>query len=249
VLAVSDLMAGQMQQALPAAQFMGSVNALAMLRSGTAEVAIVAIPDGKALPEQFECIPFAYEVASVVVNDTNPLRKISLHSLTSIYSRTNNSIEKWGALGLTEGWATRSISAHMPDNSSGITAHLFVSMTLVNTPVSDSVGRFQTQTQVEAIASSQPSCLIIMRGVNVPPGARALEVSRTSAQDDYAYPPTQDSIFFGDYPLRLPFYIVIPKDAPQATRATVAKLLGDDIAAALEKAGFVPVPASERHRD
>jgi phosphate transport system substrate-binding protein len=74
--------------------------------------------------------------------------------------------------------------------------------------------------------------------------ATLLQVSRSDK--DVAFSPTVENIHTGDYPLRMSFYIACRPDRLGELGTVVALLLGDESAAGLEKAGFVPVPAKNR---
>ena len=55
----------------------GSLPALDRLRSDEIDLAIVAIPDEDEVPrDEFNIYPFAYDVAVIVVNDSNPIDEI-----------------------------------------------------------------------------------------------------------------------------------------------------------------------------
>jgi ABC-type phosphate transport system substrate-binding protein len=227
--------------------FEGSVNALAALREGRADLAIIAVPDGQPLPADLVCKPLVFDVATVVVNDSNPLTEINLRTLAMVLARSSASSDKWGVLGLKDPWASRSITVYLPDASNGITLPLLRSMTVISGKFSDSAGVWTTKDQMEHIVREQPSSIVVMRGNNVPGGGRALGISLKDGKDQFAYRPTQDSVFYGDYPLRLPFYIAVRKDAPQPVLDLEKVLLSDASATLFDAAGFVPVPVSERN--
>jgi len=229
----------------PDSAFEGSINALAELQAGDADVVLVAVPDGKPLPEGMVCIPFAFEVAAVIVNDGNPTKQITLRALASAFAKSGGA-DKWGNLGLKDVWAERNIAAYVPKSSNGVTLDLFRSMTIKNGAFRDGLNVWTGRGQIEHIVREQAQCLVIMRGIDVPAGGRALLVSESTDQDTFPYPPTESSVFYGDYPLRLPFYIVMRKDAPQQVKDFATVMLSDETAKAMSGAGFVPAPKSER---
>lgn len=226
--------------------FEGSVNALSAMRDGHADLAIIAVPDGQKLPEDFECTPFVFDAAIVVVNENNPLREINLRQLAQILARSG-SLDKWGGLGLRDPWETRAITVYLPDSSTGVTLQLLRCMTIMSGPMKDGIGTLASPEQTAQIVRDQTSSMVVIRGLVAPLGGRALAVSLKDGADQYAYLPTQDSIFYGDYALRLPFFIAVKKDAPKEVRDVVDALLTDATADVLGAAGFIPVPKSERH--
>ncbi|MFA5257019.1 MAG: substrate-binding domain-containing protein [Opitutales bacterium] len=229
----------------PANAFEGSISALAEVRDGTADLALVAVPDGETPPDDMVCIPFAFDVATVVVNNGNPIKQITLRTLASAFARSGGA-DKWGSLGLKDVWAERSIAAYIPESSSGVTLDLFRSMTIKNGSFRDGLNVWTSRDQLEHIVREQAQCLVILRGIDVPNGGRALLVSETDGQEIFPYPPTESSVFYGDYPLRLPFYIVFRKDASQQVKDFAALMLSDETAKTLSAAGLVPAPKSER---
>ena len=76
----------------------GSLPALDRLRSDEIDLAIIAVPEGTEVPrEEFSVYPFAYDVAVLVVNESNPIDEISLSHLGGIYGTNEEfSFNTWG---------------------------------------------------------------------------------------------------------------------------------------------------------
>ena len=227
--------------------FEGSVSALAAIRNGAIDLAIIAVPDGQQPPEDLVSVPFAFDVATVMVNDSNPLKEISLPTLAAVLSKDSASTDKWGALGLKEPWDTRSITIYLPATSSGVTLQLLRSKTIVGGQFKESVGTWANKDVMGQIVAGQTASIVVMRGIKIPGGGRALSISAKDGADQYAYQPTRASVFYGDYALRLPFYIVTRPDASPEVKSLINDLLSDKTADLLESNDFVPVPKSERH--
>jgi ABC-type phosphate transport system substrate-binding protein len=89
----------------------GSIPAMSQLRNDEAQLAFVARPDdGKFELEGYKIIPFAYQVAVIVVNDNNPLSELSLKQLGGVFGASSEQYYgRWGELGLAGNMATRSI--------------------------------------------------------------------------------------------------------------------------------------------
>ena len=75
-------------------------------------------------------------------------------------------------------------------------------------------------------------------------GVHLLLVSRRD--NEAAFSPTPENIHAGDYPLRLPFCIVFRPEKTAVLLPMLRFLLGDEVAANLAAAEFVPVPANAR---
>ncbi len=248
-LQISDLLGNSIESVLPAGAsfgFSGSIVSLEQLKKGEPRLVIAAIPDGQALPEDMICIPFAFDVVSVVVNNSNPLKEIHVAQLARIYSASSDSADKWGQVGLADAWKERRISACLPPQSEWVTMQIFDKNIMGGAALREGLTIIPTRAVLEQTVREQSQSIVIMRGVNIPDGGKTLAITRGSGADAYSYQPTESGIFFGDYFLRLPFYIVLRKDASEQTRALAAELLSDNVAAALAKAGFVPAPKSER---
>ena len=73
----------------------------------------------------FASFPFAYDVAVIAVNESNPINDISLASLGGIFgSNEEFNYNSWGDLGLS-GWGSRSIKALAGQNDESISLELF----------------------------------------------------------------------------------------------------------------------------
>lgn len=247
-LIISDLLEEPMKSTLPASipcRYAGSMVALEELREGRADIVVAAIPDGTPLPEGMVCIPLAFESAVAVVNSSNPLEKISLQDLGSIFIGAE-SVEKWGALGLSDAWRGRSISVFIPSPGESMTVPLFRSVAMQGKPMREGASVITSVSQLETVVREQSQSITLLRGLSVPSGGRALAIT---GADGFAYPPTESSVFYGDYPLRLPFYVVLRQDAAAHVLETLAILLDNQVADTLAKFGFVPSPTSERDVD
>ncbi|HVU24665.1 MAG TPA: phosphate ABC transporter substrate-binding protein, partial [Opitutus sp.] len=64
--------------------------------------------------------------------------------------------------------------------------------------------------------------------------------------NEIAYAPTPEHVHAGNYPLRLPLWLVVRRAAAAADLEFLQFLVGDDVARALERAGFVPLPRQAR---
>jgi len=75
-------------------------------------------------------------------------------------------------------------------------------------------------------------------------GLHVLLVARDDK--DVAFGPTPENIHTGDYPIRLPFYIVFKPERAAELVGVVNTLLDEPVAVELTKLGYVPVPANFR---
>ena len=185
-------------------------------------------------------------MAILVVNPGNPLKEVSLDDLKTALAASAGAC-KWSVLKSDISWADRNVVFYLPSPSQGITLQMVLSRTLRDKPIRDGAIYMAAKDKPDAILREQADCLMLLRGIRVPESGHALQISEKSGKDSFSYAPTESSVFYGDYPLRLSFYIVTKKDASGDVRSAVAFLLSDDAAAKLEADGYVAVPKSERN--
>lgn len=225
----------------------GSRSGLDDLRAGRADLAVVVFaPDEPPPDKEFRLIPLAYQVAVFAVNDDNPVRQVSFAQLGGMYGeKESTSFRKWGGLGAKGVWAEKSISLNIVEDPDSLSLDLF-RHTVLNTP------------QLKTTILEQPSVEELLRKVRTDDtciglfprrladaaGVHVLLIARD--EKDVPFGPTPANIHTGDYPLRLPFFIAFNPLRAGELAPVAATLLSDDTAAALEKSGFVAVPANGR---
>ena len=225
----------------------GSLGALDAVRAGRADLAVVAVASIEGAPESgMRLIPLAYQVAVVAVNAGNPLRQMSLDQLGGVFGdKEPTDHRQWGSLGLTNEWAEKSIVANFVEDSNSLALDLF-RQTVLHVP------------ELKSTVALQPSYQELLRRVRVDEtciglfprplldaeGVQVLLIARSDR--DVPFGPTAENIHNGDYPLRLPFFIAFKAERAVELAPVVARLLGDEVAAALEQAGFVAVPGNAR---
>lgn len=246
---ITDLWEEPVKEVMPEGmdyKVQGSIVSLDMLASGEAEIALIPIPDGREFPQGMVCIPVAFDVVSILVNESNPLEKISLPELARVYSSRSDGAVKWGDLGLTGIWEERTINACVLDSSEWMAMQLFRNYTVQDGLMRDGLITLSARKVLEQTVGEQSTSIVIMRGIDIPAGGRALAISRDNGADSFSYQPTESSIYFGDYAMRLPFYVVMKADADESTRKVAELLLSDAMADELAKFGYIPAPKTER---
>jgi ABC-type phosphate transport system substrate-binding protein len=226
------------------AEALNSMEALRRIRSGEADLAIIATPDGTGLPEDLHCAPFAYEVTIIVVNNSNPLKETTLDALANALSASGGST--WKVFGIDGMRGENHFVLHLPDSNSSMTQQILRSHSFRQGSFKENAVILSANDDPELAMREQADCLMALRGLQVPQSGHALQIA-SSSETAFAYPPTESSVFYGDYPLRLPFYIVTRKNAPSPVADLEEALLSDSAAQTLAEAGYVPVPKSERN--
>ncbi len=229
------------------AEFIGSVPGKEKLKEGQADLAVLAAPDDTHLPAgNFKSIPIAYEVAFIVVDKQNPITEISMKQLASIYgARGNAELGRWGELGLTGAIAQRSITPLALDNDESVVLEMFKYRVLDSGSLKPNVTRVKSNLQLMELVSSDNGAIAITNRVIHKDKLRALQVSSV---DEFAFGPSPENVCYGQYPLRLTYYLVYPRDKQDELHEILRLLLGQEQAEAFEKQGFVALPENVRKR-
>ena len=226
----------------------GSLPALDRLRSDEIDLAIVAVPEGDELPrDEFNIYPFAYDVAVIVVNDSNPIDEISVARLGGIFgSNEELNLNTWGELGLS-GWESRNIKALAGINDKSIALELFKHSIFKGGGLKPNVSVVK-DTEIEDLIGSDVASIAILSRVPENSNIKVLMVS--SSGDTYApaFGPTDDNVHYGDYPIRLSFYILYNARDDVKVRSTIRELLNDEVATSLRANDFIALPDTLRRK-
>ena len=226
----------------------GSLPALDRLRSDEIDLAIVALPEGDEVPrDEFNIYPFAYDVAVIVVNDSNPIDEISVARLGGIFgSNEELNLNTWGELGLS-GWESRNIKALAGINDKSIALELFKHSIFKGGGLKPNVSVVK-DTEIEDLIGSDVASIAILSRVPENSNIKVLMVS--SSGDTYApaFGPTDDNVHYGDYPIRLSFYILYNARDDVKVRSTIRELLNDEVATSLRANDFIALPDTLRRK-
>lgn len=224
----------------------GSLPALDRLRSNEIDMAVIAVPVGNEVPrDEFRVYPFAYDVAVIAVNANNPLNEISIARLGGIYGSSEEyNFNSWADMGLS-GWGSRKIKPMAGQEDASISLELFKYSVLEAGGMKPSVVMVKDH-EVEAILEADPASIAIMSRL---PDSKKIKTLMVSASDETpAYGPTADNIHFGDYPIRLSFYIIFNPRDEERLRSLLRLFLDDSIASALQTNNVFPLPSTVRRK-
>jgi ABC-type phosphate transport system substrate-binding protein len=255
-IAASDLLADYISEPLQtygeehSIQFkvdsIGSLPALDRLRSDEIDLAIIAVPEEGEIPrEEFRIYPFAYDVAVVAVNKSNPINEISLSRLGGIFgSDEENHFTSWGDLGLS-GWGNRSIKAMATQTDSSISLELFKFSVLRGGQMKTTIAPVE-DSEVEGLLLSDAASIAIMPRL---PGSSKLKALMISTEaDGPAFGPTDDNVHYGDYPIRLAFYTVYNERDEARLKQVLRVLLSDEVASQLRDQSLFALPDTVRRK-
>ncbi len=239
-------------------QAAGSSTAPPALVAGTTRIGLMSRPMREQEQREFEHkygypplgIPVALDAMGIVVHRDNPLEKISLRQLDSIFSAThacnsNPSLE-WGDLGLSGQWAARQISPYGRSATSG-TYGAFRRIALCG-------GDFRLD------VSEQPGSASIIQAVGATPGGIGYASFSTASpmvkqlpvsteESPMAISPSRTSIRDGRYPLTRALYIYVNRvpgqPLPTLEQAFLSLIMSRQGQQSILREGYVPLPESQ----
>ena len=197
--------------------------------------------------DEFNIYPFAYDVAVIVVNDSNPIDEISVARLGGIFgSNEEFNLNTWGELGLS-GWGSRNIKALAGINDNSIALELFKHSIFKGGGLKPNVSMVK-DTEIEDLIGSDAASIAILSRMPENSNIKVLMVS--SGGDTYApaFGPTDDNVHYGDYPIRLAFYILHNARDDVKLRTTIRELLNDEVATSLRANDFIALPDTVRRK-
>ncbi len=227
-------------------QMRGSYLGLPALLEGKSDVAVIALPRGKKLPDGLVSFPLCYQVAVVVVNAINPIEEITTAQLYNIYSNnTKTRYEAWTNLGISDA-GLRNIMAITTSFYDSIVIELFKAEALNGTNLGGWVSMVNKKADLINVIRTNNSAIAILGRISESDMIKILPVSKSGAGKGYAFRPEIESIFNGDYPLTIPFYVVCKKENVKKVKPLVKILLDDEIATLLDKSDFYSAPKNSR---
>jgi ABC-type phosphate transport system substrate-binding protein len=257
-IAASDLLADYIQASLEAygeenemtflVDSIGSLPALDRLRSDEIDLAIIAVPEASEVPrEEFSIYPFAYDAAVIVVNGSNPIDEISLSHLGGIFGTNEEfSFNTWGDLGLS-GWGSRNIKPLAGTSDDSIALELFKYSVFKGGAIKPSVAMVKAS-EIENLLRSDAASIAILSRMPENSSVKVLMVSDGDSDDTPAFGPSDDNVHYGDYPIRLAFYIAYNERDTAKLRPVIRELLDDEVAASLRENDLIALPDTVRRK-
>ncbi len=255
-IAASDLLADYIAEPLQAygdehsiefnIDSIGSLPALDRLRADEIDMAIIAVPEDTDVPrDEFRIYPFAYDVAVVAVNESNPINEISMSRLGGIFGSDEEfNYTSWGDLGLS-GWGNRSIKALAGQTDESISLELFKFSVLRGGQMKTTVAEVK-DSEVEDLLTSDAASIAILPRLPKSPKVKALMISTEA--DGPAFGPTDDNVHYGDYPIRLAFYVVYNGRDEARVKEVLRVLMSDEVADALRENYLFALPDTVRRK-
>ena len=254
-LAGSDLLGPAIQEALQEQlaasgvdvemSLEGSLMAFEKMQEGTVDAAILAVPDGGSPLPPGRSYPFCFQVVAFAVHATNPVTELTYSQLASLFVK-DGVLNNWSDLTPALEWRDRKISLWTVRSNDAITLEIFNATVLNGRPLKGSVRFAVNDTEVlQSTLVEDPSSLMAVPSIPLTPSIRFVGIRED--ESGQAYTPSEDNVLFGDYPLRLPFYLVVQDSVSgEDLGKLVRAIYSPEVTTALRAVNYLPVSATEQ---
>lgn len=227
----------------------GSVQGRKLLEDGSAQLAILAIPQGDTAPSGFPQFTFASQIAMVVVHNTNPIAELSVAQLASIFGQAGQrNTRQWSELELGGAWTSRTINLSAVRGNQLLTMEIFTSEVMQDYDYKSQLRFFpDSETLIQSTAEDAATISIMPYRKRLDSRLKIVAVKNTDA--DFSYRPTPEAVQFGDYPLTLSFVLFYAEADRERLKPFLRTLLSDTLATALESAGYIPMTTLDRREE
>ena len=223
----------------------GSLLGMEALQDGGVDACILAVPEGSGPVSSGKAYSFGFQIVAFAVNDNNPLNELDYRQLENLF-RSNGTIENWSDLIPSDEWQDRKVNLYAARSGTAIPLEIFNSVVLRGSPLKAGM-RYPAldSEQLMRTVANDASALMIIPNIKPVPGVRLLAVKADATAQSYK--PSEDNVFYGDYPLRLPFQLVVSNEVDVTTLSVLLRTIySDRVTQALVKAYYIPVPETER---
>jgi phosphate transport system substrate-binding protein len=225
----------------------GSRPGLEALKRGEADLGLLLFAADEPLPgPEFRQAVIAYLTSVVVVPADLSLTQIDYAQLGGSFgANETQSFRRWNELGAEGAWGTRSISAMALRGPGDLSLELVRHTVLKDPELKPTVTLLDAPGQIYERLLGEEGGIAILPAP--PPPELALKVLLLArGPGEVAYPPSPENLHTGDYPLRLPLYLVYrPENAPRLT-PLLRHLLSDASLPTWRAAGLSPLPVQAR---
>lgn len=227
----------------------GTQPGMSELEDGSADLLLAALPDGPpADTRDYVYHPFAFKIVILAVNNENDLAEISLPQVSGIFAESSERyFTRWGELGMGGVMANRAIQPVVLDDNASVLLELFKHRALDGSAIKQDVLRASSVTELEQMLTSDVRVIAITDRPVAANVGRSLSVA-SGKPGEFAFDPRAENVFYGDYPIRLPFYLVYPEEKEPQLRDLLQLMYTDEFSAVVGQQGFLVLPANIRKR-
>lgn len=224
--------------------FDGSFAGWQAMQAGNADFGILVTSDELRAPEQFDRIVLAFQVAKIAVHESNPIASLSFAQLRDIFvggGGTNN----WRVLLTDPAWSNRPMTFGAYRGFDSMVLELFRATVIQGDSLRRAMRFGASVEELMPLFLQNANAIVILPAVADARNFRFVPVQGSGQSE--AYSPTVDNVYFGDYLLRMPFYLVFSPDIDPARKQDLIRLFySDAMIAAFEAANFMSIPQTER---
>ncbi len=227
----------------------GSYAARTALAEGGLDLAILAVPaGGEEHLEGYESYGFAYQTVVFAIHPENTANELTLGQVSGIFGAEELvSYGRWGELGAGGELRPRAIATYSIAQGQSIAVDLFTHEVLRNPRLRGGVAYLNSVDELLAMVDESTAAIALLPRTP-PPGSPVQTVALARDDGDIAFGPSAENVHNGDYPIRLPVYLVFPADAGDRVRELLLFLTGDEVAEIVRESGLMPLPGSARNR-
>ena len=221
----------------------GSYFTMQGLEKGEVDVAVVAhslsdSPLAAKLGESYHVVPLGYRTFFLTVNRANPLSEISVQQARNIFVQDSDTkYQNWESLGLAgQDYVGRGIQLFSLDQKS-IVFDMFEAQVMDRRPVRTTLSYQPDFLSLTQRVATDDAVVALFERKPEDPRVKILAIS--SPKSEFAFLPTSENLFYGDYPFGFGFYLVFKKEASPAVQSFARSVVIDDIMTKLAKSGLV----------
>lgn len=229
----------------------GTFQALQGLRSGKVDLAVLTSPSPEELPDVpgMRKMPIAYRLCRVVVAKDNPVNSITYKQLRAIYgSRASQRLENWkDVLGTgntsTASWTNRAIEPMIPIAYTSFSREIFLHNALRDDRLHPSVKVYTNELALRNAFAANSGAIAILSGLSVEEFSKPIPVAK---EDGQSFTATPENLYFGDYPLYMPFSLYFPEIRTKELLPLIEAFYSAEVAKVIFENGLAPVPDAFR---
>lgn len=223
----------------------GSVQAQQAFDRGDVDLILVGQLDPPNAAEGVQAMAYAYQVVTVVVPDSNPMQTVDYRQLREIFGDGGRG-DQWGRYVEGGAWRTRPIQPLGVRQAGHLSFEIFSQHVLDGRVARSNVRFFDSAEAALQQLRDEVGGIALVPVPEVGEGLRTLPVA--VSDEAQAYFPSAENVLFGDYALRLPFYLHwrTGEAANQGIRPLLRECFSEAVLTGLEAQGWMPVAERER---
>lgn len=226
-------------------QVPGTVHAQNAFERAEVDLIVVGQVDVSEATEGVQSMAYAFQLVRVVVPEANPLQTIDYRQLREIFGDGGRG-DQWGRYVEGGAWRSRPVQPLAVRHGDHLSFEIFSQHALEGRVPRSNVRFFDSSSSALNQLRNEIGGIALIPSAVVGDGLRVLAVAPDAEQQ--AYPPSAENVLFGDYAMRLPFYLHWRDggDAAGVVSKLLEVLLSDTVLSRLEAEDWMPLPERER---